>query len=101
MDTDKVGEATVFEVDDGNLRFKALGLTMDEVSIKKISNKKIISVMEAMLNSALILFLFFKAILINILVEKNNKLFGRFLQEIHKLDRSVFHIVHYFFNIAD
>ncbi len=62
IETDRVGEATVFDVDDGSLRFSALGLTIDEVSIKNISNKNIISVMEAMLNSALILFLFLSAI---------------------------------------
>ncbi len=62
IETDKVGEATVLEVDDGNLRFNAFGLTIEEVSIKNISNRNIISVMEAMLNSALILFLFLSAI---------------------------------------
>jgi hypothetical protein len=48
--------------EEGNFKFNALGLTMDEVSIKNISNKNIISVMDAMLNSALILFLFLSAI---------------------------------------
>jgi hypothetical protein len=36
----------------GNCKLSALGVTMDEVSIKKISKRKIMSVKEDMLNSA-------------------------------------------------
>ena len=53
-------EVLTFECEvPGNLKFKPFGDTKVEVSIKNISNKKIMSVREDMLNSALTLFLFF------------------------------------------
>ena len=50
------------------LKLIALGATRVEVNIKKINNKKIISVKEDMLNSALTFALFFRPIIM-ILVE--------------------------------
>ncbi len=45
----------------GSFRFRALGATRDEVSMKKISNKKMMSVNDDILNSALTLLRFFSA----------------------------------------
>lgn len=45
----------------GNSSFRALGATRVEESMKKISSRKTMSVMEAMLNAALILFLLLRA----------------------------------------
>jgi hypothetical protein len=45
----------------GNLRLRAFGDTTDEVSIKKMSNRKMMSVREDMLNSADTLERFFRA----------------------------------------
>ena len=59
MATDIVDGATVLEPDEGNLRFSAFGLTKVDVRMKKISNKKMMSVNEDILNSALTLFLLF------------------------------------------
>ncbi len=42
----------------GNCSFKAFGVTKEEVNMKNISNKKIMSVREDILNVALTLFLF-------------------------------------------
>ena len=47
----------------GNKSFKALGLTRVEVSIKKISNRKTISVIEDMLKFGVTLFLLLNAII--------------------------------------
>lgn len=47
----------------GNNNFKALGAIKVEVTMKKINNRNTMSVIDDMLNSALILFRFFKAIL--------------------------------------
>ena len=47
----------------GNKSFKALGLTRVEVSIKKINNKKTISVIEDMLKFGVTLFLLLNAII--------------------------------------
>ena len=47
----------------GKSSFRALGLTRVEVSIKKISNRKTMSVMEDMLKLALTLFLLLNAII--------------------------------------
>ena len=47
----------------GKIRSNALCVTKVDVSIKKISNKKTISVMDDMLKLALILFLLFNAII--------------------------------------
>ena len=44
----------------GNLRFKAFGATKEEVNMKKMSNRKMISVRDDMLNCAETLFFFFK-----------------------------------------
>ena len=44
----------------GNFKFSALGMMSDEVSMKKINNRNIMSVKEDMLNCALTLFFFFK-----------------------------------------
>jgi hypothetical protein len=49
---------------DGKLTGKPEGVTKLEVSIKKINNRKIISVIEDMLNSGLILFLDRKFIIV-------------------------------------
>jgi hypothetical protein len=43
----------------GSFKFRAFGATKLEVNMKKINNKKIMSVIDDMLNSAFILFLFF------------------------------------------
>ena len=48
----------------GNFKFKALGATKLEVNIKKINSKKIISVKDDILNSALTLLLFFNPIMV-------------------------------------
>lgn len=42
----------------GNFKFNALGIIKDEVNIKNISNRKIMSVKEDILNCAFTLFLF-------------------------------------------
>lgn len=47
----------------GNFRFKEFGETNEEVSMKNINNKNMISVNEDMLNSALTLFRFFNPII--------------------------------------
>lgn len=47
----------------GRLRFNAFGITNDEVNIKKIKSKKIMSVKDDMLNSGLTLLLFFNPII--------------------------------------
>lgn len=46
----------------GNFRFSALGETREEVNMKKISSRKMMSVREDILNSALTLLLFFSPI---------------------------------------
>ncbi len=54
--------ATVVALDEGNFKFKAFGLTNVEVRMKKMSNRKMMSVKEDILNSALTLFLLFNPI---------------------------------------
>jgi len=46
-------------LDPGRDRFSALGVTSDDVSMKNINSRKIISVSDDILNSALTLLLFF------------------------------------------
>ncbi len=43
----------------GNLRLRALGATSEDVNMKKMSNKKMMSVKDDMLKVALTLFFFF------------------------------------------
>lgn len=54
----------------GKSNFKALGCTIVEVTIKKMSNRKTMSVIEDILNEASILVLRFKAIKGEILKNK-------------------------------
>jgi len=52
-----------FELEDpGSFKFRAFGATNEDVSMKKMSNRKIMSVKEDMLNFALTFVLFFSAI---------------------------------------
>jgi hypothetical protein len=46
----------------GNISLRALGATRVDVTMKKMSNRNTMSVIDDMLNAAFILFLFFKAI---------------------------------------
>ena len=62
METEIVCFSRVLDLLFGNNNFKALGLTRVEVSIKKISNKKTISVIEDILKFGLTLFLLLSAI---------------------------------------
>ena len=57
IETETVCFVWVFEELLGSKRFKAFGLTNVEVSIKKISNKKTMSVIDDMLKFGLTLFL--------------------------------------------
>ena len=63
IDIDIVCFSNVFALLFGNNNFSALGLTKVDVSIKKISNKNTISVIEDMLKLGLILFLLLRAII--------------------------------------
>jgi hypothetical protein len=49
-------------LDEGNFKFNAFGTIIDDVNIKKINNRKIISVKEDILNSALTLLFFLSPI---------------------------------------
>lgn len=60
------GVATLDREVPGNFKFSELGATKEEVSIKKISNKKMMSVSEDILNSALILLLFLSPMVLDI-----------------------------------
>ena len=61
-DIGRSGTAGGFWVLPGNFKFNELGTTKEEVNIKKINNRKIISVNDDILNSADTLLLFFKPI---------------------------------------
>ena len=63
MEIEIVCFSRVFALLFGNNNFKAFGLTSVEVSIKKISNKKTISVIDDIIKLALTLFLLFNAII--------------------------------------
>ena len=63
MEIEMVCFSNVFALLLGKSNFKALGLTSVEVSIKKISNRKTISVMEDILKLALTLFLLLNPII--------------------------------------
>ena len=63
MEIEIVCFSNVFALLLGKSNFKALGLTRVEVSIKKISNKKTMSVMEDILKLALTLFLLLNTII--------------------------------------
>ena len=62
METEIVCFSRVLDLLFGNNNFRAFGLTRVEVSIKKISNKKTISVIEDILKFGLTLFLLLSAI---------------------------------------
>lgn len=70
------------------------GVTNDEVSIKKISNKNITSVMEAMLKAGSTLF-FDRKFMTSRFWVKTIKTLLRFLQQVDKLDGRVFHFVNH------
>lgn len=57
METETVCGASVLLELEGSNNFRAFGLTKVDVSIKKMSNKKTMSVMEDMLKFGLTLFL--------------------------------------------
>ena len=60
-----IGFAAVWLLLCGSNNFKAFGAIKVEVTIKKISNRKTMSVIDDMLNAAFTLFLFFSAILLD------------------------------------
>ena len=62
METEMVCFSNVLAFEFGKSSFKAFGLTRVEVSIKKISSKKTISVMDDILKFGLTLFLLLRAI---------------------------------------
>ncbi len=53
----------------GNLRFKALGATKLEVNMKNINKRKMMSVKDDILNSALTLLLFFNPMMVFLSIE--------------------------------
>ncbi len=62
------------------------GVTKEAVSMKKMSKRKIKSVMEAMLNDTSTLFRVFRSM---------GLLLARFLQQVNKLDRRILHLVNH------
>lgn len=86
-----IGLAAVWLLLCGSNNFKAFGATKVEVTMKKINNKKTMSVIEDMLNAALTLFLRFSAMV---------QILSWFVQYIHKLRSSGFHLKNHFFNIC-
>lgn len=67
----------------GSNNFSAFGAISVEVTIKKMSNKNTMSVIDDMLNSALTLFRFFNAMVL--------KLSYGFVQKIHEVGGGAFH----------